>query len=206
MDNLVTVIGRDSVANVVYVDDVVNAIILAMESGRADGEAFIINGDNEKISWREYVHAFSEGLGYPPELEQLEHNLALERVRKSFVMLSDSIHATKELLRSPEFLTLLTRIPLVVQIGLLLLKGRRRVEVESSITSVRKIQKPNPKILSKYEVLPKQVYSVLACKAVFSSAKARNLIGFTSTPFKNGIRSTLEWAKWANYSNMNSNK
>ena len=205
-DNLVTVIGRDSLANIVYVDDVVNAIIVAMENDRTNGEAFIINGDDKKVSWKEYVNSYSEELGYSSVPERSEYSLELQRAKNFVLMLSDSICAIKNLIRSPEFLALLARIPLVVQIGLRLLKDRKREEVESSITSVRKLPKPNRKILLKYEVLEKQLYSVFTCKAVFSSAKARNLMGFTTTSFKDGIKNTLDWAKWANYLKPNSSQ
>ena len=203
-NNLDVLIGSGSIANIIYVDDVVSAIIQALENERANGETFIVNNDEEKVTWKEYVQPFCVGLGYATPTVKPEYNLTLRRISNLFVMLKDSMRAARNVLTSSEFLLLLTRIPLVVKLGLMLVKGKRRTAIETNITSVKEMPKPNPKILFKYEVPGKQLYEVLSCRAVFSSGKARNRIGLRCTPFHTGISKSLQWAKWANYSNKNS--
>lgn len=51
--------------NLVYIDDLVMAIILAMENESAEGEAFNITGP-EIITWNEYFQKFNEMMGLPP--------------------------------------------------------------------------------------------------------------------------------------------
>src|SRR5208337_4895188 len=186
------------------VDDVVSVIIQALENDRANGETFIVNNDEEKVTWKEYVQPFCLGLGYTVPTVKSEYNRTVREITNSFVMLKDSIRAVRNVLTSSEFLVLLTKIPLFVKLGLMLVKGKRRTAIETNITSVKEMPKPNPKILFKYEVPGKQLYEVLSCRSVFSSGKARNRIGFRCTPFHVGVSKSLQWAKWANYSNKNS--
>jgi nucleoside-diphosphate-sugar epimerase/predicted dehydrogenase len=203
-NNLDVLIGSSSVANIIYVDDVVSLIIQALENERANGETFIVNNDEAKVTWKEYVQPLCVGLGYATPTVKSEYNRTLKKISNSLVMLKDSIGAVRNVLTSSEFLLLLTRIPLFVKLGLMLVKGKRRTIIETNITSVKEMSKPNPKILFKYEVPGKQLYEVLTCRAVFSSDKARNRIGFRSTPLQTGISKSLQWATWAKYSNKNS--
>jgi nucleoside-diphosphate-sugar epimerase len=52
----------DGVCNAVYIDDVVDALILAGTEPHAVGEAFLISGP-EPITWREFYAAFEKLLG-----------------------------------------------------------------------------------------------------------------------------------------------
>ena len=56
---------RDGIANLIYVDDVVRSIFLALQEPAAAGEAFNINGP-EKVTWNEYFQMFNDILGLPP--------------------------------------------------------------------------------------------------------------------------------------------
>lgn len=51
--------------NLVYVDDLVNATVLALESDRAPGEAFNVNGP-DRVTWNDYFHALNRAMGLPP--------------------------------------------------------------------------------------------------------------------------------------------
>jgi len=51
--------------NLVYVDDLANAVVLALDSERAVGEAFNIIGP-DMINWNEYFKMYNESLGLPP--------------------------------------------------------------------------------------------------------------------------------------------
>lgn len=51
--------------NLVYIDDLVDAILCAIANEAAAGEAFNINGP-AVISWNDYFHAFNRALGLPP--------------------------------------------------------------------------------------------------------------------------------------------
>jgi len=53
------------ICNLVYVDDMVKAVLLALENERAIGETFIVNG-GERPTWNQYFHALNDALGLPP--------------------------------------------------------------------------------------------------------------------------------------------
>lgn len=53
------------VCNLVYVDDVVNAVRLSLDNDSAVGQTFIING-RERPTWSEYFHTLNDALGLPP--------------------------------------------------------------------------------------------------------------------------------------------
>lgn len=53
------------VCNLVYVDDLVHAIMLAVDHPAAAGEAFNVNGD-DRPTWFEYFTALNAALGLPP--------------------------------------------------------------------------------------------------------------------------------------------
>jgi nucleoside-diphosphate-sugar epimerase len=73
--------------NVVYVDDLVGAVIAALDADTAPGEAFNINGA-ERPTWNEYFHALNDAMGLP-RIEQKSSTrarfsaLAVQPVRKS---------------------------------------------------------------------------------------------------------------------------
>jgi nucleoside-diphosphate-sugar epimerase len=53
------------ICNLVYVDDLVKAVVLSLENQRAIGQTFIVNGE-ERPTWNEYFHALNDALGLPP--------------------------------------------------------------------------------------------------------------------------------------------
>lgn len=53
------------VCNAVYIDDVVQGILLGLEHPAAVGEAFNLNG-NERPTWFEYFSALNDQMGLPP--------------------------------------------------------------------------------------------------------------------------------------------
>jgi nucleoside-diphosphate-sugar epimerase len=50
--------------NLVYVDDLVRAVVLSLQTNRAVGQTFIINGA-ERPTWNQYFHALNDALGLP---------------------------------------------------------------------------------------------------------------------------------------------
>jgi nucleoside-diphosphate-sugar epimerase len=76
--------------NLVYVDDLVGAIIAALDAPVASGEAFNINGP-ERPSWNEYFHALNDAMGLPalaiqPQARTRLSALAIQPMRKTAKM------------------------------------------------------------------------------------------------------------------------
>ncbi|MGA3405832.1 MAG: NAD-dependent epimerase/dehydratase family protein [Candidatus Bathyarchaeia archaeon] len=198
-DHRTTIVGGTGLANLIYVDDVVDAIICAIEKKDANGETFIINNDRKRVLWKEYIRAYAEPLGTSP-VSSPEYNADLHRVKAVFSMLRDSVTIMGGVMKSPQVLALLAQVPVIVKVGSMIIKGQRRKNIEASVTSEMTVPLPDPKILLKYEGTTKQFYKLLTCQAVFSASKSRKLLGFEpSTSIEEGTAKSVEWAKWAGY-------
>ena len=62
----------EGICNLIYVKDLVNAVLLSIDNDRAIGQAFNING-SENITWNQYFRAFNNKLGLP-ELKVIKKN------------------------------------------------------------------------------------------------------------------------------------
>lgn len=189
-------VSSDSLANLVYVDDVVQAILLCLDRDVVSGEPFIINNDLELAHWLEYLKPFAKELQSP--LQMTGEPLLLQKVRKSLLLLRDSYSTLREVLSSPETLGLAARIPIVLKIGQNLVKGEKRQKLQEKMLAQARVKEPNLSILKRYETIPRGLYEVFACRSSFSSAKARSAFGFEpKVPVRDGVQLTLDWAKWA---------
>lgn len=64
-NKLMLIDGGSGMANQVYIDNLVDAMILAAENDQAVGEAFIIS-DGEKTDWKEFLGYYARMLGREP--------------------------------------------------------------------------------------------------------------------------------------------
>ncbi len=190
-----TIVGDKGLANLIHVDDVVDAILLAIQRNEGNGEAYIVNNDREKIRWNEYVQRYSEALGITPNVSS-DSNLTIRRLANVLLMMKDSLFIAKDLITSPESLALAARIPLILRLGDKMLKGKKRKAIEDKLATPRAL-KVDRNLMFKYETIDRQLYNVFTSRAVMSSAKARAVLGFEPhVPFEEGIANTIEWVKW----------
>ena len=56
----------EGTANLVYVDDVVAAVVCALQSDSGMNEAYNINGPELSLTWNQYFDALNGALGFPP--------------------------------------------------------------------------------------------------------------------------------------------
>jgi nucleoside-diphosphate-sugar epimerase len=63
-EQLALIDGGNGLANLVYVDDLVDAMWVAAQQPAAAGEAFLISGA-EPVAWRDYIGAFARMCGKP---------------------------------------------------------------------------------------------------------------------------------------------
>jgi predicted dehydrogenase/nucleoside-diphosphate-sugar epimerase len=194
--NRVTLIGERGIANLVFVDDVVDAILLALETDGGDGQTFIINNDQDVVLWQEYIQKICDLFTARPA--RITHSSRIVyNLHQTLTLIKDSANKTSEVLRSPETISLLTRIPLVVAVGAKLIKGNRRKKLESALASPLELTVPDLRQVFAYETVDKQLYDVLSTNTLFSSAKAKKMLGFEPrTTFEDGIKISLNWLNW----------
>lgn len=192
-----TLVENGGLANLVYVDDVIDAILLAVEKEEATGKTLILNNDEETVSWAEYVSIFA-GLTHATA-NVLSGDLRVERLRALVRLCTDSVLACWNNLRSREMLMLAARIPLAVVLGSKIVRGAKRKRMEEALVLTDKPPSLNMQMrLAKYETMSRNLYENLTCRTVFSSSLAKSSLGWKPrTSFVEGSRRSLQWAKWA---------
>ena len=197
VEHEVMLVENRGIANLVYVDDVIDAIHLAIDNDEASGKAFIINNDEETISWKDYVLPFSNRTRASPNIMQ-PGNLGILHLKKLVALCTDSAKACRDNIRSREALMVLARIPIVVVVGSKLVRGARRKDIERSFASSESSSANMRKILTQYGTISSALYENLTCSTVFSAALAKSTLGWKpKTKFTDGIKRTLIWAEWA---------
>ena len=102
--------GGRGVCNAVYVDDVCEAIMAALDRDDAVGEAFLINGDT-RITWRDFITTFADMV----DGEKTVHDHSLDEIAAYWQAkrprARDSVAAAIRLAGSPAFHAQLGTIP-----------------------------------------------------------------------------------------------
>ena len=192
--------------NPVYVDDVVDAILLAAVNDKAMGEDFLISSA-EAITWKRFYDRFAQMLN-PAEIEIIsEHEwkqMKQPRFVKEFAkhVLSDS--RMYGLLRgSAEGSWLWTHVrPHVSDSIVSLLKGKKKKDATvkspgaTTAATARKSKPQNGTAIGWWDPFMERFFST---KTQVSIEKAKRLLGYEPKyDFDSGMKLTEKWARWAN--------
>lgn len=200
---VILVNGGDGLANAVYVDDLVSAMLLAAEKDAAVGEAFLISGP-DAVTWRDLYGRFARMLGDGPErtvsmtAEEVlahykKHQRETSRFHQEFLRtfkqdrgFRDRLMATRELMALRELASS------VLPEGL-----QDRIKGKMSGGGGKPIQPPE-KGLPIHPLTP-QMIGFFAAKTRVRIDKARRLLGYEPAfPLQRGMELTEQWARWAN--------
>jgi nucleoside-diphosphate-sugar epimerase len=202
MNNQVTLVENEGLANLVFVDDVVDAILLAIENEEANGKVLIVNNDEETVTWKDYISQFTTIINIAPKILPLA-DLSGFRLKRIELILRDSLIAVRDNLISSEMAIMLARIPVLYLLAFKLLRGQRRKRIENRLylpeehpsLSVRETMREYG---IKYEAIPNDFLENLLCHTTFSASVAKSALGWKPrTSFVEGSERTLEWVKWA---------
>jgi nucleoside-diphosphate-sugar epimerase len=198
-ERVVLVDGGGGLCNAVYVDDVVDAILLATTREEAVGQAFLISGDRP-VTWRQFYAAFEEMLGQPgtvsltaAEIQALhrEERRARRTIPQLMRVLRRNARMRARLLELPAlgipYRWLLARVPERVRADL-----GRRLFSDDAPSARAKADRPTP-LPNDYQV------RFLRARTRVRTDKARRLLGYEPrVSFEHGMRLTSQWAAWAN--------
>lgn len=172
-------------ANLLYIDNLVDAILLAIAKNAADGEAFILV-DDEYVTWRDFYQGYAELLADHPPLRSLSLT-EIELLRKasqpgrlkSWVIspLQIGSEMVRYSLKSPEVRERMRDIPWA-KTAAKLIPGqvKERMKGSSSNGAAPDIQPGQPGPVR----LPSQEMAELyAAQARFSSEKIKKMLGYT---------------------------
>jgi nucleoside-diphosphate-sugar epimerase len=177
--------GGDGAANLVYVDNLIDAVLLAMEKDDADGEAFNVVDDDD-LTWGEVYEAYAGLIGEHPPF----HNLSVREIEdlrkgdapndlKSWLVKPISLipYAIKTCLRSPEMRSKMMEIPwlrfMKDRIPRNTLDKMKFAENGKGDVSAKALEQPNRLLLPNSDLV--ELYS---SQARFSNHKIKKVLGF----------------------------
>ena len=197
--------GGRGIANAVYVDDLVNAMLLAAVRDGVEGEAFLISGP-EPVPWSELYRHFAAMHG---DLEHPErrlvamsaeqarehwrhHRRAVPRLPAELLaafrgdrQLRDRLMATRELVRLRD-------------VASALLPERWQQRIKSRMGTDKRPQAAGDAELPILPLSPEMI-DFFAARTRVRIDKARRLLGYEPAfPLQRGMELTREWARWAN--------
>ena len=188
--------GGLGICNLVYVDDVVTALILGATSDRAAGERFLISGP-EYPTWAQFVAAFESMLGVHRTVSLSEHDaLRLwRRSRSSRWLVPEALRAIRtdsrlreRLLGTREAITARWIASRVLPRSL-----RSRLRTASRLTD-----HSGPDDGLPIEPVRPWVVRNMTRKARVSIEKAHRVLGYVPVfTLNRGMDLTEQWARWA---------
>ncbi len=198
--------GGNAACNTTYVDNLVDAIFLAIESEQAVGQAFFIT-DGERITWEDFIRAHARMIGQEMIGEETIPDLSSQEIRNYYAsqpgVLVGSVKAAGQVLRSREFRQMLLRIPISARAlaGLwrwsssLDEQSRTRLRERVGVRKTAAMATQNGRFIPDEDTLATQTGTVF-----FSIAKAQKLLGYQPRiPFTQGISLVEQWLRFANY-------
>jgi nucleoside-diphosphate-sugar epimerase len=157
----------DGKCNLIYIDDLVNAILLMLENENAVGQAFNING-SEVITWNEYFTIYNDSMGLPP-LRRLSYNQA-----KLMTLAMEPVRAVGKVVKD-HFMTSAKKFADTFDVAKTMMKG-----TESALKTT-----PAP--------LELELYSR---DAIYTNTKGQEMLKYVApTTVREGLCSTVEWLR-----------
>lgn len=165
------------VCNAVYIDDVVDAHLLAAVRPEAAGQAFLISGE-KPVTWREFYAAYEEMLGVKAVVTRSDEEIAEHIHKEKFY------HSRLGQFRA--------KLGQAIQ-GVRTSPGNSKASAGSAVTFP---VKPPPK----WVYMPNEdAVKRFKNRTSIDISKARTLIGYQPNfDLKRGMRYTRLWAAWAN--------
>ena len=191
--------GGRGLCNAVYVDDVCDAVMAALDRDDAVGTAFLINGD-ERVTWRDFITTFAdmvEGakITHDHSLEELTAHWESQRPRAR-----DNVTAAIRLAASPAFHAQLATIP---PVGTLIRATKelvtRRITAEQKLSLKSRLagRRAPADVTSMRLPNPGRVVRE-AYRSWVSNELAKARLGWTPAhPFALGARRTADWLRFA---------
>jgi nucleoside-diphosphate-sugar epimerase len=193
--------GGRGAANLIYIDNLIDAIMLAMDKDAGDGEAFILV-DDERLAWKDVYESYADMIGDPPPLQKLEEVEAMMRaneqdgVREWVVAPLLIIPAmVKYSLHSPEFRTHVKRVPWLRSI---IERLPRHFKDQLKGAGKNHSDAPADIVPSSHVRLPgKEMIELYASQSYFSNEKVKRVLGYAQRiTFDEAMDLTGSWLRY----------
>jgi nucleoside-diphosphate-sugar epimerase len=193
--------------NSLYVDNLVDAMLLSAQHPGAVGEVFHVS-DAHPVTWKEFVEGHARALGDEylplPEMTMDEVEAARAQIQRSA---ASTVKQTLAILRDPRMRTAVRAIPAVarferagrwVEGTLLPAPVRRRVREFARGVLSRDDQQTGVNGQPPRWLMRQGLVHAYAAQTVFSIGKAQRVLGYApSVSFAEGMARTAAWIRWA---------
>lgn len=194
--------GGDGLANAVYVDDLVSAMLLAAVVDGAVGEAFLVSGE-EPVTWRDFYGRFERMLGSERRTVDMTVEEALasyrqwKRERSRLVGEGLAVFKTDRQFRERMMAT--REMVWLRDLASAVLPERWQTGIKARISgSGGRPPAPASRELPIHPLTP-QMIGFFRAKTRVRIDKARRILGYRPAfDFEAGMGITEEWARWAN--------
>jgi nucleoside-diphosphate-sugar epimerase len=187
------------ICNTLYVDNLVDAILLAAEHPAAIGETFFVT-DGERVTWREYYGAYANMMARPPHFEAVSSEEVREYWRQQPGLWTASLHQAKSMLLNGKTLKQVARLPLsqwlIDHVAFRLFADFSKERVRSflgisALPITGQVDTPPPDLAT---------LEIESTSVQHSIDKIRNLLGYRpAIDFKDGVRLTEAWLRSAGF-------
>jgi nucleoside-diphosphate-sugar epimerase len=202
-DGKVTLIENGNGAcNTGYVDNLVDAVFLAIETEKAVGETFYIT-DGERITWGDFIRAHVPMVENAPSLNEISKQEVRDYYRRQPGLIWGSIQQSGQLLRSRELRMLLRRIPAMERVQTALW-GWMQAQPEEKRERIRARFSPSdgasPESNGEFSMPEEVTVATQTGTVFFSIDKAKRILGYEPrVPFSRGITMVEQWLRFANH-------
>lgn len=190
-------------ANLIYVDNLIDAILRAMEQDSGDGQAFILT-DDEQLTWQDVYRRYADMVDAPPPFQSMPAQ-EIEALRRAgqrsvfnqwFIMpWQIALKAIRRALRPREIRREIERIPWMPFVSRLiprrikdLLKGEGKSHTVMSVAKTDSSQVPLP---------GKDMVELYASRARFSNDKVKRVLGHTQRiTFDEAMELIYSWLQY----------
>jgi nucleoside-diphosphate-sugar epimerase len=189
--------GGNNPCNLVYVDNLIQAVLLALRKPEAVGETFFIT-DGNPITWRQCLDDHGKLLGIPVPRVSREELVVAPRVR----LIRDSLRSAPRVLFSSESRRVLRRIPLFRSAEKLAARCFELFSLEQQ--EAIRLHMSSPQVISKNGLSPQHfdaddnIIAAQARTVAHSVEKARQRLGYTiPISYGEGMALTEAWLRYS---------
>jgi nucleoside-diphosphate-sugar epimerase len=191
--------GGTGYCNPVYIDDLIDAMILAASRPDVLGETFLISGE-KPVTWRDFYSAFESIIGTRSLIDMSEEDLRQESVKRK--RQARPVSRLLSLTRRPDVLAILRALPPVptaVSLVKKVLSQDQWLFLKSRLNNGSQISNGNGAVVRPLYVPDELMLQMYKSKTTVRIDKARSRLGYVPKfDFERGMSLTAEFLRWAN--------
>lgn len=191
--------GGTGYCNPIYIDDLVEAMILAASRPDVLGEAFLISGE-KPVTWRDFYSAFETIIGTRSIVEIPEEELRQESAKRK--RQARAVSRLLSLARRPDVLEILRALPPVrtaVSLVKKVLSQDQWLSLKTRLNNGSQTSNGNSAVVRPLYLPDELMLQMYKSKTNVRIDKARSRLGYVPKfDFERGISLTAEFLRWAN--------